>query len=205
MTKARVGIDLEYYSSYDRRLDLLIEAGVEAVAHFIAREAKLIGFELLKLQPRPEPNLVRSEQAPLNVFRLPSQSWSQVFTTYTLKSPMMLAQTLARTLETRVVHIELTDDCWGGYILFDRGEVVEISWLCVNDDLLRFGPKLPLDIPSIEEDERYDEVEYFHSALRPNNVEGDLESLINHLGAWLDSGTALERPDTEQVGLVTSG
>lgn len=201
LTDAKIGIDPKHGADYDQRFDLLVEADPQTAARAVTREASALGFDALTVKESPLPPEEAAQT--VHVFRLPDQGWTQVFMTSLPRSSPRLGKTIARSLGCRTLLSEQTDDCWGGYALFDKdGTVLEISWLCVNDDLMRFGPELGLDVEPVDEDERYEDVVYFDSVLRADRRQGDLEGLVRHLGAWLDSGKGMAEAEAETLLLV---
>jgi len=196
----RAGVDDAYDTSYDRRFDLLVEAEPGAVLSRIVAEPEAFRVESFDIGEGP------GSDPPIAVlFRLPDSSWTQVFGTVLPRGSLALARRLSIDLATRVLLVEATGDLWGGYALFDRGSVSEISWLCVHDDLRRIGSAIGIETPAFPDDELYDEVELFRSSL-PSRDAADLGGLVLALGGWLDAGVdAAERGAHGAVHLSGKG
>jgi len=113
---------------------------------------------------------------------------------------MRVGRALSAELGASVIHAEATDDLWGGYVVFDSGQVVECSWLGVGDDLMRVGRDLGLELPPIPEDRLYHEVSYFWSVDDAVDC-GDLNRALVHVGARLDGAA---NPSGDVVYLVGS-
>ena len=184
---ARVGIHNEYFSSLELRHDVLVEAGVAAVTEVVAESPSFFGLETFRVE-NDVGDAGRADGSTVRIYRLTGQAWTQVFSPSNAQKPFQLGKLLSERLATRCLQIEVTDDAWGGHAFFDRGATQELSCFCVGDDLRWLCPKLGLEVPDLEEDELYEEAKFFHSELEIDRKPGKLESLVEHLGVWVDVG-----------------
>ncbi|MEM9557819.1 MAG: hypothetical protein AAGC60_26415 [Acidobacteriota bacterium] len=192
------GIAEDFHSVLDGRYDFLLETDVATASAmvqelgFLAQRCKVPSLRLAADVPSGSDAAQRSVA---RVFRLEGQTWAQVMIPFAPSGFNFLhARDLAERLATRVLLVEGSDDSWGGHALFgSRGEIEEIQWLCVADDLRRVLPKLGLEVPAFDEDELYEETEFAWSTRRPAD-EAELSSLVVDLGARLDAGSLVWEP-----------
>ncbi len=188
------GVHPEYHQILDGRHDLMAEAEVAAVTEVVAAAPELVNAEALRVEPDCPAGADAAHESRVRVFRLPGQSWTQVFCPMDPSGSFKLGKRVSERLETRCLQIEVTDDAWGGHVLFDRGEMQELSLYCTGYDLKYLCPKFGLPVPEIDEDEIYEPLAFCHSELRPGDDTCKLESLARLLGLWVDAGHPVWEP-----------
>ena len=200
----KTGVPKDYFSVLEGRHDLLVDAAVEAVTQAITEQTELLAVRSFRVDKNVASGSDPDQKSQVRVFRFQGQSWSQVMCAFIPRRPFELGKAISQQLSCRCLDIEVTDDEWGGYVLFDCGDVVEIEWQCVGEDLLRFLPKLGISVPEIDEDELYEGTSFFQSQIRPDAGEGDLNTLAKILEMWIDPGTLVwaEVPDIKRLDLL---
>ena len=183
------GIHQDYFSILDGRYDVLVEAEVAAVTGAVAALPEMLGVDSFRLEENVPAGSDADHQSWVRVYRLRGHEWTQVFCPSDPTGSFKLGKQVSEQLATRCLQIELTDDAWEGHAFFDRGVLKEISLYCVGDDLLRLCPQLGLAAPEIDEDEKYEEIEFFHSELDFDRGSDKLRGLVKHLGLWVDEGS----------------
>lgn len=194
------GIHQEYFSILDGRHDLLAEAEVTEVAGLLAEHPRMFGSTSLRVEKEVAGGADAVQEPAVRVYRLAGHAWTQVFCPVPSTKSFEIGKFVSERLATRCLQIEVTDDCWGGYALFDRNELKEISCFCMNCDLKPLSKRLGFPLPISDDDEIYDEGDFFYSELRYGNTDSDkLKGLTKHLDLWVDSGyppqNAVERLD----------
>ncbi len=185
---SQLGIDEDYYSSFECRHDLLVETEVAAVTAAVTATPEFFNVSSLRVDANVAAGSDVDGESRVRVFRLPGQTWTQVFSPWPAKQPFELGRAVSEHLATRCVQVETTDDGWAGHALWDRGELMEVSCTCFGIDLGRLCTRFSIPAREVADDELYEETELFHSRFRPADKSGDLESLAAVLGFWVDIG-----------------
>ncbi len=204
---AKSGVHEEYFSIIDGRHDVLVEPGVERVTEWLIAEPGLVAANALRVERDVAAGQAQSSR--VRIFRLPGQSWSQIFCLPPNPTepfePFELAGRVSKALEIRSVQIDLSDEGWSGYLFFDRGTAKEASVTCVGCQFQDIAAEFDMPAPEIDEDDEetlYNKRDWFHSELRAKiespkhpllgynrDYEKDLQELATDLGFWVDAGS----------------
>lgn len=196
----RRGIDKDV-RKVDKRADLMVSAPIEQVSNAIVENGVLGNkFEHLRLEIDAAGQPIGDGWPLIWVFRLGGQSWAQVSGLSPGWPNLEMAKEISEALATRCFCLEITDDVYGSFALFDRGAVEELFLYCTHWDLERILPKLGLTHTPDEEAEEYEEVDYFHSTLRADS-QGHESYLAQKMGFFLHLGEIGDRKDYGLVGV----
>ncbi len=197
------GVHESYFSIVDGRHDMLVESGVEPITEWLVAEPGLVAADALRAEKDVAAGQAKSSW--VRIFRLPGQSWSQIFCPFrNTIGPFELADGASKALGARCVQIDLSDESWSGYLFLDRGTAREASLVCVGSEFQDLAEDFGMPIPEIDEaDEEtlYCPGDWFHSDLRAKSAsakhpllghnsdyEKDLRQLATELGFWVDAG-----------------
>ncbi len=204
---AKTGVHEDYFSIIDGRHDVLVEARVERVTEWLVAEPGLVAADSLRVERDVAAGLDEAQNSRVRIFRLPGQSWSQIFCLPPNPTepfePFELAGRVSEALEIRSVQIDLSDEGWSGYLFFDHGTAKEASVTCVGCQFQDIAAEFGMPVPEIDEDDEalYNKRDWFHSDLRTKSetpkhpllgyngdYEEDLQELATALGFWVDFG-----------------
>lgn len=198
------GVHPRYFSLLDARHDLLVEADVAAVTEVVATVPAMFEVDSFRIEHDVPAGSDAAQTSLVRVYRLAGHAWTQVFCPRIPRRSFELARLVSERLAGRCLQIEVTDDAWGGHVLYDRGEPKEISWLCVGQDLSLLGRRLDLAVADLDDEQLYEEIETFHSKLRSDGGSDPLEGLARLLGLWVDACTPVweSAPPLERLDLL---
>ncbi len=197
------GVHESYFSIVDGRHDLLVESGVEPITEWLIAEPGLIAADALRAERDVATGQAQSSW--VRIFRLPGQSWTQVFCPFrNTIGPFELAKSASNAFGTRCVLVDLSDEAWSGYLFLDRTTAREASMVCVGSEFQDFAEEFGMPIPEIDENDEetlYCPGDWFYSDLRiksespkhpllgyNSDYEKDLHKLASELGFWVDAG-----------------
>lgn len=205
------GVQEGYFSILDGRHDVLVEAEVERMTDWLVSEPGLVAADALSAERGVAAGADQARRSWVRIFRLPEQSWTQIYCSRpNMNEPFDLAAKLSNTFGTRSLQIDLSEEGWKGYLLFDRGVAKEASVLCVGCQFQDIAEDFGMPVPEIDEDDEetlYGEGDWFHSELRAkveypkhpllgygSDYEKELPKLARHLGFWVSAGDPVWDP-----------
>jgi len=178
------GVHRDFYSHYQQRLDLIVDVEVWRMTKLFVQCPEVVGRDCFTVDEDVQMGSDQSDESSVRVFRLRDCEWTQVVCRLEPPKKLELGKVVSRELSCRCVHIEETDDAWGGHALFEKGIVLEINWEGLGED---FANRLGIPEAKLQEGKGENYGSLFYSSLGTD--ERGLDGLAQSLGFWVSDGS----------------